>query len=403
MTEKIKKENIVIVGGGFAGVKAALFLSKYSNFFNITLISETDNLRYYPLLYKFATGANQVLVSIPLTKIFQNKKIKIVHGSIASLDRSTKSIHLVDNQTFNFDKLILALGVVTNYFGIDGIEDYAYSIKSEAEAMKFNRHLHDYLIANHQPDDHYVVIGAGPTGIELAAELPEYLRYLMKIHHLGRHAIKVEIIEALNQLLPRLPKPYAQRVSKKLISIGVSLKLNSKVISQNNSEITVNNQTIKSKTVVWTAGVANHPFYKANNFLITQHGKIACDIFLQAEDNIFIAGDNANTPFSGLAQTALHDGQSIAENIVRNHFGYQMKAYKPKNIITVIPVGPKFSAVLWGKKKFYGFYGSVMRHLADIDGYMNVLPWYSALALWLKYFHRRPQTCPICQSTNGQN
>ncbi len=403
MTKKIKKENIVIVGGGFAGVKAGLFLSKYSNFFNITLISETTSLRYYPLLYKFATGADQALVSIPLTKIFQNKKIKIINGSVAKLDRSTKSIYLTDNQVINFDKLILGLGVVTNYFGIDGIENYAYSIKSEAEATKFNRHLHDYLITNQQPDSHYVVIGAGPTGIELAAELPNYLKYLMKIHQLGHHNVKVEIIEALDQLLPRLPKSYAQQVSRKLISLGVSLKLNSKVSSQNNQAITVNDQTIPSHTVVWTAGVANHPFYKANNFLITQHGKIACDVFLQAEDNIFVAGDNANTPFSGLAQTALHDGQSIAENIVRSHFGYPMKAYKPKNIITVIPVGPKFSAVLWRKKRFYGFFGSVMRHLADIDGYMNVLPWYSAIALWLKYFHRQSKTCSICQSINQQH
>jgi len=398
MNKKTKKENIVIVGGGFAGVKTALILSRYPNFFNITLISETDSLRYYPLLYKFATGAKKVLVSIPLSKIFRSEKVNIIKASVQSLDRASKSIILDDNQQVKFDKLVLALGVVTNYFGIDGIKENAYSIKSEAEAEKFNRHLHDFLIQNQKPDN-YVVIGAGPTGIELAAELPSYIRYLMDQHGLHHHAVHVEIIEALNQLLPRLPKSYAQSVAKRLTTLGVSLKLNSKVISQDSNELTVNDYKIQSKTVVWTAGVSNHPFFKDNNFLITQHGKVACDIFLQAEDNIFVAGDNANTPFSGLAQTALHDGQTIAENIIRNHFNYPMKPYKPKNIITVIPAGKRYSAVLWGKVKFYGFFGSVMRHLADIDGYNNILPWYSAILLWLKYFSKKPKKCPYCQNS----
>lgn len=400
MNKNTKKENIVIVGGGFAGVKTALFLSKYPNFFNVTLVSETDSLRYYPLLYKFATGSKKDLVSIPLRKIFRSEKVHIIKGSAQNIDRSSKSIILEDGQQITYDKLVLALGVVTNYFGIDGIQENSYSIKSEAEAEKFNRHLHDYLIKNQKPDSNYVIIGAGPTGIELAAELPSYIRYLMNQHGLHHHAVHVEIIEALNQLLPRLPKSYAQNVSKRLTSLGISLKLNSKVVSQNDLELTVNENKIQSQTVVWTAGVSNHPFYKANNFLITQHGKVACDIFLQAEDNIFVAGDNANTPFSGLAQTALHDGQTIAENIVRSHFGYPMKAYKPKNIITVIPAGKKYAAVLWGKTKFYGFFGSVMRHLADIDGYNNILPWYSAIFLWLKYFSKRSKQCPYCQNSS---
>ncbi len=399
MVAQNKKENILIIGGGFSGIKAAQTLAKYSKYFNITLVSDSDNFRYYPTLFHLATGGDNKFSSIPLSEIFNNTSVKVIIGTADILDRNNKSITLTDKTVLGYDKLLLGLGVITNYFDIEGLEQYSYSIKTEARAKEFNKFLHDYIKNNKAPDSNYVVVGGGPTGIELAAQLPSYIRHLLQTHDIHHKAIHVELIEALPKLLPRLPKDYSKIISHRLNNLGVSLRLASAVTAQTNDSIIINNETVFSKTVIWTAGVTNHPFYNTNNFSMTKHNKVSVDIYLQAEDSIYVMGDNANTPNSGLAQTALHDGYFISKNLIRIAKNETPLSYKPKKIITIIPVGKHWAAVLVNKIKLYGLTGAALRHMADIEGYHSVLSWRQTIKLLLPNFKKMSGKCPYCDET----
>jgi NADH dehydrogenase len=393
-----KKEEVLIVGGGFAGIKAALGLAG-DNRFDVTLLSDSLYLRYYPTLYHTATGGPRSNSSIPLRTIFAGKPVSLAQGTATTIDRQAKTVQTADGQTYGYDTLILALGVVTNYFGIPGLKEYSYSIKTQDEVQCFKAHLHKQLADERRPDLHYVIVGAGPTGIELAGALPGYLRHIMKNHGLPERPIHVDLIEAMPRLLPRLPKDTSRLVRRQLKRLGIRLYLGSAVQGETADELKVNGKPIRSHTVVWTAGVTNHPFFTDNHFVITDHGKVATDIYLQVEPGIFVLGDNANTPYSGMAQTALNDGEFIAKNLIRKASGKDFKSYVAKKPVTVIPAGPRWAAVIWGKLRIYGWLGWVLREAADLDGFHSFESMPQATRQFLSEFTTNDD-CPTCAITS---
>jgi NADH dehydrogenase len=388
------KERILVLGGGFAGVKAALKLCE-DECFAVTLLSDDDELRYYPTLYHSATGGKRSNSSIPLTTIFDNKPVTLTQGTATTLIRKDKTITTDKGRAYEYDTLIIALGVVTNYFGIKGLPEYSYSIKSQTAAERFKKHLHQQLEDERRPDLHYVIVGAGPTGIELAGALPNYLKCIMKNHGVQHRAIHIDLIEAAPRLLPRLPKDTSRAVRKQLRKLGVRLYLNSTVQGETADELMVSGKPIRSHTVVWTAGVTNHPFFKDNGFVLTGRGKVATDIYLQAEPDIFVLGDNANTPYSGLAQTALRDGEFVAKNLQRRAKGKDFKSYTARKPITVIPAGPKWAAVIWGHAHLYGWLGWLLREAADLIGFHDLEPWKKASKQWYSEFTSE-DSCDTC-------
>lgn len=379
------KEKVLVLGGGFGGVKAALELADDPRF-DVTLLSDDLNLRYYPTLYHTATGGAAANSSIPLVHIFEDKAVRLVKGRAVAIDRKAKTVTTENKLLETYDTLIVGLGVVTNYFGIPGMQEYSYSIKSQAEVQRFKAHLRQQLRDERRPDLHYVIVGAGPTGIELAGALPGYLKKLMAEYNISGRAVHVDLIEAAPRLLPRLPKKTSRIVKRRLRKLGVKLYVGSAVQAASADELTVNGKPIRSHTVVWTAGVTNHPFFKDNGFVLTNRGKVAVDVYLQAEDNIFVIGDNANTPYSGLAQTALHDGVFVAKNLRRRASKKRFRSYIAKPPITVIPAGPRWAVVMWGSFTFHGRLGWLMREAADLVGFHDVQPWPKAAKQFMTEF-----------------
>jgi NADH dehydrogenase len=393
------KERVLIVGGGFAGVKAALELC-HDGRFDVTLLSDDTDLRYYPTLYHSATGGNRANSSIPLKTIFEGKPVTLAQGSAAKLIRKDKTVTTDKGRAYEYDKLILALGVVTNYFGISGLEEYSYSIKTQSEAARFKKHLHEQLHDDKRPDLHYVIVGAGPTGIELAGALPGYLRHIMKCHGTPHRAIHVDLIEAAPRLLPRMPKDTARAVRRRLRKLGVRLYLNSTVQGETADKLMVNGKPIRSHTVVWTAGVTNHPFFKDNGFVLTGRGKVAVDVYLQAEPDIYVLGDNTNMPYAGMAQTALWDGKFVARNLKRHMSGWRLRSYEAKPPVSVIPCGPHWAAVVWGHLRLYGLLGWLLREAADMKGFRALESWKRATKQWYSEF-TRDDDCDTCATSQS--
>lgn len=390
------KHKVVIVGAGFAGIKAALALADDTRF-QVTIVSEHTDFRIYGTLYRVATGGTKELSSIPLTDIFRDKQVHILNDSMVGLDRKKHTIKTKVGHTVAYDALIIGVGVKTNYFNIEGLEEYSFGIKTPADAEELKAHLHRQLVEEKKPDLNYVVVGGGPTGVELAGALPAYIRKITKQHGLPRRKVHVDLIEAAPRLLPRSPKDISRSVAKHLRKIGVKLYLKTAVQAQTVDALMVNEKPIRSHTVIWTAGVANNPLFTELDFQLARNGKVRVDQFLQAEPAVYVIGDNADTPYAGMAQTALHDGMYVANNLQRIAGGIDPKPYHAKKPIYVFPAGPGYAAVLWGPVRIYGRLGWLLRRAADLIAYHDYEPWLTATKRWMKEDDEE-ELCTLCSA-----
>lgn len=388
------KHKVVIVGGGFAGIKAALALIDDTRF-SVTLISDTPDFRIYGTLYRVATGGTKELSSIPLADVFKDKKINIIHDSLTGLDRQKRIAKTKTGHNISFDALIIGVGVKTNYFNIQGLEEYSYGIKTLSDAEELKAHLHRQLIKYKQPDLNYVVVGGGPTGVELAGALPQYIKKISRQHGLEDRKVHVDLIEAAPRLLPRSPKDISLNVARQLRKIGIKIYLKTAVQAQTADALMINDKPIRSHTVIWTAGVTNNPLFTELEFQLARNGKVRVDQFMQAEPGVYVIGDNADTPYTGMAQTALHDGMYVAHNLQRLAGGLDPKPYKAKRPIYVFPAGPGYAAVLWGPIRLYGRIGWLLRRAADLIAYHDYEPWLTATKRWMKEDDEE-ETCIYC-------
>ncbi len=388
------KHKIVIVGGGFGGVKTALELADDRRF-QVTLISEHSDFRIYGTLYHTATGGTREVSSIPLTEIFAGKNVHLIQDKLVALDRNQRVVSTSVGHTVHYDALVLALGVQTNYFNIKGLEKYSFGIKTPDEAEELKRHLHQQMLDENRPDLNYVVVGGGPTGIELAGVLPSYLHKIAKQHGLKKRSIHVDLVEAAPRLVPRMPRDVSRLIRRHLRKIGVRVQLKKAVQAQTADALMVDNKPIRSHTVIWTAGVTNNPFFAEQDFQLARNGKVRVDQFLQNEPGIYVIGDNADTPYSGMAQVALGDGKYVAQNLIRLANKLDPVPYKAKKPIYVLPAGPKWAAVIWGPFRMYGRPGWWLRRLADLIAYHDYEPWYLAAKRWTAEAHT-DEPCPKC-------
>ena len=376
--------NIVIVGGGFGGVKTALELSK-SRHVNITLISDEDDFCYFPALYSAATGHSHLASWVPLKEIFSGvKNVELVKDTITKVDSKSRSVSSKSGVKYGYDKLVLSLGTVTTYFGIEGLDSYSYGIKSVEEIKELKKHLQTSIADSQTTEAHYVIIGAGPTGVELAAALGSYLNRICKHYQVDQGDYSIELIEAAPRVLPRMSQKTSDKVVRRLTKLGVNVQVDKKVESASVDGIMVSGKPLKSHTVIWTSGVANNPFYKdnADQFEFDERGRIKVDSQMRASENVYVIGDNASTEYSGLAQTALHDAIFLATNLRRKIKGAQPKKYKAVMPPVVVPVGESWAVFEWHKLRIYGWPAAIVRKLADFIGYHDILPIGQALGVW---------------------
>lgn len=371
---------ITIVGGGFGGVKAALTLAKKKNA-RITLITNKPDFQYYPALYGTATGNSHLQSWIPLGEIFVgHDNIDVIIDTVTTLDKATKTITTASGATHTYNKLILSLGSVTTYFGIPGLNDFAYGIKSHAEISRLKQHLLEEFSKPDGADKDFLIVGAGPTGVELASALGSYLKHLKKHYRQHEPRITISIIEASSRVLPRMSEKASALVAERLKKLHVHIELNKKVEEETADSLIVNGKPIKSHTVIWTSGVANNPFFAANadQFELSKNGKVVVDAHLRSDKDVYVIGDNAFTQWSGLAQTALRDAIFISKHILET----SKKKYTAKLPPVVVPIGEGWALFEYKKITFAGWPGSLIRNAADFVGYSEILPFGQALGVW---------------------
>ncbi|MBC7764652.1 FAD-dependent oxidoreductase [Microbacteriaceae bacterium] len=376
--------NITIIGGGFAGVKSALELAKDSRN-HITLITDKPDFQYYPALYSSATGHSHAESWAPLGEIFgEHTNIHVFIDTVKSLQAKSKTITGVSGTTYHFETLIIAIGVVTAYYNIPGLETYAFGIKSHDEIQRLKQRLFIDIAERGLLDKNYVVIGAGPTGVELAAALGTYIQRLCVRYGVKKHSIRVRLIEAAPRVLPRSSEQTSHAVTQRLKKLGVHVETGKKVEKENAKQLVVSGRPIESHTVIWTSGVTNHPFFAAHPmvFTLAPNKRVVVDGHMMAHDNIYVIGDNADTKYTGLAQTALHDAQYIAKHLKRIADGKKLVPYKAVLPASAVPVGKNWAVLEWKSIRIYGFLGGLIRRAADWIGYSDLMPFGMSLGAW---------------------
>jgi len=373
---------VVVVGGGFGGVKAALELSK-RKVGKITLISDESYFLHHATLYATATGRNLAESVIPLEAIFANHpNVTIVNDKIRHLDEHRRTIIGKKGQ-YKYSQLVLALGSVTTFFGIKGVKEHAFGIKTLDEVKDFQNHIHDEVVEK-KLDKEYFVIGGGPTGVELAAALNEYLQSLVKLYRISGARSKVTLIEAAPRILPRMSKTASRKVTKQLISLGIRVKVNHKVEALNDDSIIVDGKEYPTTTAVWTSGVANNPFFKRHDdiFTLAPNGRVVVNPYLEATAGIYVVGDNNTVKHSGMAWPALKQATHAADQIARLKNKRNRHHYRSYSVPAGVPVGESWAYVEWHGMYVSGRFGALVRRLMELYGYCQLVSLRTALPIW---------------------
>ncbi len=386
------QQKIVIVGGGFAGIRCALDLArkKLPNK-KIILISDKTHFEYYPRIYRVVTGESPLEVCIPLSEIFKNKEVEVIHDTVTLVDLAGNKVTGSSESVYHYNELVLALGSETVYFNIEGVKERSFGFKSINEALKLKKHLHkvfDVHLSSKKEDVvaslHIVVVGGGPSGVELVGELTNYMPHLAKLHSIDNNFVTIDIIEASSRLVPTLPEKVSARVYNRLHALGVNIFLNRAVEKEDIDKITMKDMSMKSNTLIWTAGSRTSHFYGLiAGLTLHRNGRVIVDEYLQADghDNVYIIGDAANTKYAGLAQTAIYDGSYIAKVISKKAFKKKASKYVPKKVAYAVPVGRHWAAVSIGPLQVYSFLGWLVREIADLSFFLSILPWRQALMI----------------------
>lgn len=374
--------NILVIGGGFGGIKAALELSK-RNIGKVTLISDEPYFLHHATLYATATGKNTSESVISLKEIFMgHQNVTVVQDSMQSID-SDRRIVIGKTKQYKYDELIIAIGSVTTYFGINGMAQHAFGIKSLDEITKFKEHIRHELVEN-RFDKEYFVIGAGPTGVELAAALCEYLHHLIKVYQLKTSKTRVTIVEAAPRILPKSSETASRIVTKRLKKMGIKVLVNHKVNALDDDMITIDGKDIATSTAVWTSGVANNPFFAAHDHLfhLAPNGRVNVNPYLEAAPHIYVVGDNNTVKYSGMAWPAMYQATFVAKHLNRLTKHYPRVAYHPHSVMSGFPVGEKWGYVEWLGVYVSGKVGYFVRRHMELYGYRQLLPRAKALAIW---------------------
>ena len=399
-------KNIVIVGGGFGGVRCALRCAKcLPKGVRITLITDKPYMQYYAAFYRALAGGDPMEACVPLSDIFKGTRVNVIQDALLRVEPSAGIAHGASGGRYPFDRLVLSLGAEPSTFGIPGVKEHAYTLRSLDQTLRLKRHLHDTMAeAARLPEKersahaNIVVIGAGATGTEVAGELASYARNIAKAHGVSPSAVTIDLVEAMPRVLPFLEERVSRRVERRLQELGVHLFLGRGVEAEDSDGLRLRDVTFKSKTVIWTAGVKANALLAAIPGVSTdKRGRVIVDEHLRAKDldRIFVIGDGASTPLSGTAQTALQDADHVVDVLSRECSGRAPRSYRPAKPAYAVPVGPQWAVVVFGPIRAFGRLGWWLRRAADLKVYMLYLPPMKALrAFWAG--SRRVEACETC-------
>jgi len=325
-------KNVVIIGGGFAGIRAAKTLSSVP--VSISLIDRKNHHTFQPLLYQVATATlSPADIAQPIRAILQKQKNTcVIMDEVTSIDPEGKKVHLKSETILPYDYLVLATGATHSYFGHHEWEQFAPGLKTIEDALQirgrtfsaFEEAERDMVRTNTHKPLNFVVIGAGPTGVEVAGALADTCHVYLRdeFRHIDTTKARVILLEAMPKILGPYPEDLSASAFQQLKDCGVEIMTNTQVTDVQDSYVMTSAGRIDAAVIIWAAGVQASPLGKDLGFPVDRRGCVMVDQFLNppGHPEIFICGDLAHfeqdgKPLPGVAQTAMQMGIHAAEQI----------------------------------------------------------------------------------------
>ncbi|MHC5597275.1 MAG: NAD(P)/FAD-dependent oxidoreductase [Nostoc sp.] len=378
--EKNAPHQVVIVGGGFGGLYAAKALNAGN--VNVTLIDKRNFHLFQPLLYQVATGAlSPSDISAPLRSVFsKSKNTKVLLGKVNDIDPKAQQVILGD-EVVPYDTLIVATGANHSYFGKDNWKEFAPGLKTVEDAIEMRRRIFGAFEAAEKETDpeirrawlSFVIVGGGPTGVELAGAIAELAYKTLKedFRSINTSETKILLLQGGPRILPHIAPELSKSAAVSLQKLGVELHTHTRVTNIEGDIVTFKQGNefteIASKTILWAAGVQGSPMGK----VLAESTGVECDysgrvivepdLSIEGYDNIFVIGDLANFSHQdakvlpGVAPVAKQQGEYVGKLIQRRLKGQTLPQFRYNDVGSLAMIGQNLAVVDLGFLKLTGF------------------------------------------------
>ena len=358
-----KKKQIVIVGGGFAGISFLKAID--TKLFDVILIDKLNHHQFQPLFYQVATSQLEPSsISFPFRYIFRkNKEVRVRLANVNNVDVSNNKVNTSIGD-FHYDYLVLGMGCSTNFFGNEEISKHAYTLKSTYDAITIRnqvlQNFEDIINASDSDQEellNIVIVGAGPTGVELAGSFAEIKENILPrdFHRIDFSRLKIYLIEGSKNTLNSMSEKSQIDSKRYLKKLGVEVNTETTVKSYDGETLTTDNgKVIKTKFVIWAAGIIANPIAGIPKEAIRRGNRLKVDRInkLENSENIFVLGDmaymetpNYPTGHPQLANVAINQGKNLAQNLKRIELAKPLKEYEYKDLGTMATIGKNKSVV----------------------------------------------------------
>ncbi len=343
-----KQTRVVIIGAGFGGIQAARALRNRPEI-DVLLIDRNNYHLFQPLLYQVATASqNKEAIAHPIRNIIQNwRNVRFVLAEVTGIDTDSQMVNTIGGN-YSYDYLILAAGAVTNYFGNDKLKERAFDLKRLEDSVDLrNQILTMFERASQEvaPEERcelltFVVVGAGPTGVEFSGALAELVNLVLeKDYHrddISRDEISIKLLEGRDNVLPPFSSPSQKYTQRRLEKMGVEVLTDTLVTSADEHAVYLKTgEVIRTQTVLWAAGVKASPLANAIQVEKQRGGRIPVNTNLTVpeHDNVYAIGDltyleQDGKPLPGVAQTAMQMGEYAGKHIIKQVKGAASKPFR---------------------------------------------------------------------------
>lgn len=392
-TDATSRPHVVIVGGGFAGLWAARELATAP--VRVTLIDRRNHHLFQPLLYQVATaGLSAPAIASPLRHMLQRQtNATVLLADVERVDVPHHRLHLANGDSLHYDYLMLATGSTHAYFGNDEWAQYAPGLKTLEDALGIRRRL---LLAFERAEAErdserrrewlsFIIVGGGPTGVELAGTLAEIARHTLRhdFRSIDPTAARVRLVEAGPRVLGGFPEDLSRKAEEQLHKLGVEVLTHAPVQHIDGEGAQIGDRYIRARTVLWAAGVAGSPLARTLGVPLDSAGRVIVgdDLRVPGHPEIFVAGDLAaleqdGQPVPGLAPAAKQMGTYVGRTIAAALRSAQIPPFRYKDVGALATIGRKAAVADLGRFKLSGlpaWWFWLLVHIYFLVGFRNRL------------------------------
>ena len=383
---------IIVIGGGFGGLSFLQKARKSKNEF--ILIDKTNHHLFQPLLYQVATAVlSPADITVPLRNLFKNdKNVKTILSEVKEINKEKKEVTLDNAEVINYDKLIVSAGSSYSFFGKNEWSKFAKGLKVINDALDIREKiLKAFEKAENEKDErirkkylNFVIVGGGPTGVELAGSIAEiaYKNMTKEFRNFSSKDANIYLLEAGDRILLSYSENLAKKSYKYLIDLGVKVMTKERVENIEEMKVTTNKQVIDADNIIWAAGNEASPLIKHLDTETDNEGRalVNQDCSIKEDNEVYVIGDAANfitasgESLPGIAPVAIQQGRYVAHNIKKNIEKENRKPFKYSDKGTMATIG-RFKAIgVVGNFELAGFTAWLfwsLIHLVYLIGYRS--------------------------------